>query len=225
MSLARDASPDDSGAGVDPPDGLVCRSLELRRGDRAVLRGIDLTAAPGELVAIMGSSGGGKTTLLRLVAGLERPSAGDVHRPSGRVGYAFQEHRLLPWRTAVENVLLVRGRRPNADVRRAALALLGALGVDDAADRRPDHLSGGMRQRVSLARALFAEPALLLVDEPLSAVDRIARRRIGLEVRQRLGTAVALWVTHDQEEAEAVADRIVTLTDGVLRPGAPEAGS
>jgi len=197
--------------------------LTKTAGDRAILRGVDLEAAPGELVAVVGKSGSGKTTLLRLIAGLDTPTAGNVTlngQPRAaihaRVRMAFQESRLLPWRRVIENVQLGLPS-DDAHLREAAQAL-ARVGLAGRERDWPWVLSGGEKQRVALARALVSRPGLLLLDEPLGALDALTRlemqrllERIWLET-----PFTALLVTHDVQEAVALADRVVSLEDGVV---------
>ncbi|WP_249124636.1 ATP-binding cassette domain-containing protein [Saccharopolyspora erythraea] len=200
-----------------PPDaetGLSLERVSVERGGRAVLSEVTADVRGGEVLAVLGPSGAGKTSLLRVVAGLLAPSGGSVRTPPGRLGYAFAEHRLLPWRTVLQNVLIPLGRREGRTARERALSLLDEFGVGGTADRRPAELSGGMRQRVALVRALVVRPALLLADEPLSAVDRQARRSATAAACRHLGGAAALWVTHDPEEAAAVAERALLIGTG-----------
>jgi sulfonate transport system ATP-binding protein len=203
-----------------PGLGLALAGLAKRFGDRTVLHDVTLDVAPGEFVAIVGRSGCGKSTLLRLLAGLETPSAGSVRlgdapsaasRDDARI--MFQEARLLPWRTVVQNVKLglVGG---DADAR--ARDALAQVGLADRAGEWPAVLSGGQRQRVALARALVHRPRLLLLDEPLGALDaltRIEMQRLIESVWREL-RFTAVLVTHDVAEAVALADRVLLVEDG-----------
>jgi len=196
--------------------------LAKRFGEREVLHGLDLDIDGGQFVAIVGRSGCGKSTLLRLLAGLDDPSGGNI-RLDGRekrdliddVRMMFQDARLLPWRTVIQNVALgLAGSK--TEIRERALAVLAQVGLADRADEWPNRLSGGERQRVALARALIHRPRLLLLDEPLGALDaltRIEMRRLIEQIwRQHQFTAVL--VTHDVSEAVALADRILLIEDG-----------
>lgn len=194
------------------------RAIGKRYDAKPVLRGTDLTIEPGEFVVIVGRSGCGKSTLLRIVAGLDSIDDGEVQlegkggtrRPEVRI--MFQDARLLPWKRVLDNVAI--GLRPG--VRKDALAVLDRVGLAKRADDWPAVLSGGQRQRVALARALVHRPDLLLLDEPLGAIDaltRIEMQRLveGLWLEQRF---TALLVTHDVPEAIALADRVVLIDDG-----------
>lgn len=184
---------------------------------RAVLQGLDLEVQPGEFLVLLGPSGCGKSTLLRLIAGLALPVSGQlsVHPPHPGIGFVFQDASLLPWRTALGNVLLPLelDGMPPAMARDEALTLLQDVGLDGFADHYPDALSGGMRMRVSIARALAGNPKLLLLDEPFAALDEVTRSRLdqhlGELTRQRGITT--LFVTHSIQEALTLADRIVVL--------------
>ena len=204
------------------------RGLQRRFGDVVALAGIDLTIPSGEFVSFLGPSGCGKTTALRLVAGFDRPTAGEVLidgkdltgvPPNRRdIGMVFQAYSLFPNMTAARNVEFgLRVRREGRVERRArALELLELVGLADAARRYPHQLSGGMQQRVALARALAIEPRLLLLDEPLSALDAKVRVQLREEIRRiqtRLGITT-IYVTHDQEEALAISDRVAVLSRG-----------
>jgi len=183
-----------------------------------VLENIRLDIGQGEVVALVGPSGCGKSTLLRIAAGLEREFAGEVHvagqpirAPSPAVGLMFQEPRLLPWLTVAENVAFSEDGERGA--RRRALELLAEVELHDWADALPKQLSGGMAQRVALARGLFRQPAVLLLDEPFSAVDALKRMRLQeLLLRVVYRHAVTtLMVTHDVDEAVYLADRVIVF--------------
>ncbi len=187
-------------------------------GGVVALDGVDLEVAAGEFVAILGPSGCGKSTLLRLVAGLDQPQGGTVRVEGvdGRVAYVFQDAHLLPWRTVLANVelpLQLKGV-PRAARRQAAAAALTQVGLGDALARFPAQLSGGMRMRASLARALVTEPRLLLLDEPFAALDELTRTRLDEELfdlwrRRRMTVA---FVTHSLGEAAFLAQRVVVLS-------------
>ena len=206
----------------------VSLAFPAPRGAIDVLRDFDLEIPPGSFTAIIGPNGSGKSTLLRVIAGLLRPASGAVlvggsePRPGdGRVGLAFQQPRLVPWRSTIDNVALpleLSGVAPSVRRERAALAL-ERVGLAAAATLRPRELSGGMAQRAALARALVADPPVLLLDEPFSALDALTRETFNAELQ-------ALWldrrrtvvlVTHSVSEAVALADRVVVMTP---RPGA-----
>ncbi|WP_336245306.1 ABC transporter ATP-binding protein [Maritimibacter dapengensis] len=188
----------------------------------------DLTfdVGKGEFISVVGPSGCGKTTLLRLINGLIKPDNGEVlvngrpPDPKQNMAMVFQSARLLPWRTVagnIEFVLRLRGHS-RADCRDRALALLGAVGLRDFADAHPHELSGGMRQRVGLARALAVEPDVLLMDEPFAALDAMTRETLRIELLrlwERRHMAV-VFVTHDIDEAIILSQRIVVLRP---RPG------
>lgn len=186
-------------------------------GAKTVLNEVDLSISQGEFVALVGMSGGGKSTLLRMIAGLDRPTTGEITHdqepvqginPKARV--MFQDDRLLPWMTVADN-LTFGGR--NEDQKRAARELLARTELTDQAAKYPKALSGGQRQRVALARALMANPELLLLDEPLGALDALTRRKmqdlIQAIVSERDITTIL--VTHDINEAVRMADRIVVV--------------
>lgn len=185
---------------------------------RRILDGFDLDVRAGEITALVGPSGCGKSTLLRLAAGLERAEAGAVEITEKRPAFVFQSPTLLAWRSARRNVALpleLQGAVDEAAVDRA----LAQVGLSEAADKLPHQLSGGMRMRVSLARALVTEPRLMLLDEPFSALDALTRARVHeqfLALWRRLGFT-GLMVTHDVDEAVYLADRIVVLQGPPLR--------
>ena len=198
----------------------------VRYPGRATLGPIDLTIAPGEIVAVVGASGAGKSTLLRLLAGLEPPSGGTVHRADGRTGFVFQSATLMPWADALTNVALPLelAGMARTEARARAAGALTAVGLGDRLDARPRQLSGGMAMRVALARALVTEPDLLLLDEPFAALDSVTRRRL-IEDLHRLWTArtprpAIVFVTHDVEEAVYLAGRAVVLDSATGRVAA-----
>ncbi len=187
----------------------------LSYGEKPVLAGVTLHAAPGDRVALMGPSGCGKTSLLRLAAGLVRPTAGTVTCRAKRLSYAFQEPRLMPWLTAAENV--AAGLDGGAAAMPDALRWLEAVGLAGAADTMPRELSGGMAQRVNLARALAREGDLLLLDEPLKELDKALREDI-LSLLDRCAVGRTLLVTtHDAHVARALAERVYTFRDGTFQ--------
>ena len=209
---------------------LSVRSVSKRFGPVAVLRQLSLDVAPAEFLTILGASGSGKTTLLRLIAGFERPDAGELWMGSERldllppyrrpVNTVFQNYALFPHLSVFENVAYgLRVRRvPGAEIPERVRQALAMVKMDELAPRRPAQLSGGQQQRVALARGLVNRPAMLLLDEPLSALDAGLRRQMQLELKslQREVGISFLFVTHDQEEAMALSDRIALLRAGVL---------
>lgn len=206
---------------TEPRTGVQVEALglEKRFGEKRVLDHLDLTLSPGEFVAVVGRSGCGKSTLMRLLAGLTDPSAGEVRVQGERVRgingncrVMFQDARLLPWKRALNNVGL--GLSGNWQPR--ARELLAQVGLGGREDDWPERFSGGEKQRLALARALISEPPLLLLDEPLGALDALTRLEMqGLiaSLWERRGFT-ALLITHDVEEAVALADRVVLLEGG-----------
>lgn len=195
--------------------GVVLEGLGKTYGARRVLQGVDLRLKAGEFVAVVGRSGCGKSTLLRAIAGIETADEGSASIGSGVAGASlrimFQEPRLLPWKTVLQNVAI---GLPYGLSR--AAAALSTVGLAERADDWPSELSGGQRQRVALARALVHEPNLLLLDEPLGALDALTRIEMQQLIeclwRQRGFTAVL--VTHDVQEALALADRVLLVEEG-----------
>ena len=210
-------------------------AVTVRYGDVVALETLTLAVAAGELLVLVGPSGSGKSTALRVLAGLEEPTDGQVHlggrditrEPPHKRGVAmvFQDYALYPHLTAEQNMafgLRVRGER-DIDGRIGAVA--GLLGIDEVLGRYPDQLSGGQQQRVALGRAMVREPAVYLMDEPLSNLDarlRLSAREDIVELHRRLGTTT-LYVTHDQAEAMSMADRVAVLDAGRLQQvGTPQ---
>ncbi len=184
------------------------------------LSDVSLRVQPAEIVALVGASGCGKSTLLRIVAGLDLPSAGHVFiqgeplaGPHPAVGVVFQEPRLMPWLTVAENVRFGLARLPPAEQEARTRAVLARVGLTDFAGALPRQLSGGMAQRVAIARALVAQPALLLLDEPFSALDPFTKMDLQDHLLQvwAYDRPTLLLVTHDLEEALVLSDRIVVL--------------
>ena len=202
--------------------GVELHLAHIRRafGDLVVINDLTLDIAAGEFLAILGPSGCGKSTLLRIVAGLTPPDAGKLSvqpADSGfQTAFVFQDAHLLPWRTVLENAALpleLMGADPKERLARAT-ATLAEVGLTDALSRYPAQLSGGMRMRVSLARALVTQPRLLLLDEPFAALDEITRFRLDVRLRDlwiERGMTV-IFVTHSITEAAFLADRAVVFT-------------
>lgn len=216
---------------------LSIRGLTKAFGAFLALRDIDLDIAEGEFVCFLGPSGCGKTTLLRAIAGLDRQTSGSITLrgrdvsdapPSQRdFGIVFQSYALFPNLSVTENVGygLVNQKRPRSEIAARVTELLALVGLPEQAVKYPAQLSGGQQQRVALARALATSPGLLLLDEPLSALDARVRLRLREEIRslqQRLGVTT-IMVTHDQEEALSMAGRIVVMNHGIIEQiGSPE---
>jgi iron(III) transport system ATP-binding protein len=209
---------------------LIVRDLVKRFGKFTALKNVSLSVNKGEFVCFLGPSGCGKTTLLRAIAGLDPQDEGtisiggrDVSRlpPAARdFGIVFQSYALFPNLTVAANVGygLVNRKRPRGEIDARARELLTLVGLQDQGDKYPVQLSGGQQQRVALARALATSPGLLLLDEPLSALDARVRVRLREEItrlQRRLGVTT-IMVTHDQEEALTMADRIVVMNHGVI---------
>ena len=175
----------------------------IRRG-LTLVEDLSVTVAPGQTLAVTGASGAGKTTLLRAISGLSDTDAGSISRPTGRLSQVFQEPRLMPWYSAHRNISLVVGG-PTPDL--TAVQWLERMGLSSAGHLPPARLSGGMRQRVSIARALSTDPSLLLVDEPFSALDRPLAKALRADLIALLADqdVITVWVTHDPDEAEEVS--------------------
>ncbi|MCS2172404.1 aliphatic sulfonates ABC transporter ATP-binding protein [Scandinavium sp. TWS1a] len=208
-------------ARLNPGIPLLLNNIGKRYGNNTVLNELNLHIPAGQFVAVVGRSGGGKSTLLRLLAGLEKPNAGELLAGNGPLAASqqetrmmFQDARLLPWKTVIDNVGLgLKGKW-----RDAALDALAAVGLENRASEWPAALSGGQKQRVALARALIHRPGLLLLDEPLGALDALTR----LEMQDLIASLwlsqgfTVLLVTHDVSEAVAMADRVLLIEDGKI---------
>jgi putative spermidine/putrescine transport system ATP-binding protein len=230
-------------AGTTPRSGSAAQgAIELRKvsksyGDVVAVDQLDLTVQPGEFVTLLGPSGSGKTTTMMMVAGFEDHTSGSVlidGRPvdtlpprDRNLGVVFQNYALFPHMSALENVeFALRMRKvPRTERRQRAADALERVGLGKMGDRKPRQLSGGQQQRVALARALVFNPAALLLDEPMAALDKRLREQMQEEIKtlqKSLGISV-LFVTHDQDEAMAMSDRIVVMRDGkIVQSGPPE---
>ena len=206
----------------------VEQTFKTKKGNFPALRDINLTVAKGEFVTLIGHSGCGKSTLLNLIAGLTVPTQGvllcadrEISGPGPERAVVFQNHSLLPWLTCFENVYLAVERVFSATETKAQLktrtdAALAMVGLTPAAQKRPGEISGGMKQRVGIARALSMEPKVLLMDEPFGALDALTRAKLQdelLDIVARTHSTVVM-VTHDVDEAVLLSDRIVMLTNG-----------
>ncbi|RRY39498.1 aliphatic sulfonates ABC transporter ATP-binding protein [Klebsiella pneumoniae] len=205
-------------ARLNPGIPLLLNGVTKRYGDNTILNELDLHIPSGQFVAVVGRSGGGKSTLLRLLAGLEKPNAGELLAGATPLAaiqddtrMMFQDARLLPWKTVIDNV----GLGLNGAWRDAALQALASVGLESRAQEWPAALSGGQKQRVALARALIHRPRLLLLDEPLGALDALTRlemQELIVSLWQEHGFTVLL-VTHDVSEAVAMADRVLLIEE------------
>jgi nitrate/nitrite transport system ATP-binding protein len=206
----------------------VEQTFATKKGPFVALRDINLTVAKGEFVTLIGHSGCGKSTLLNLIAGLTTPTEGvllcanrEIKGPGPERAVVFQNHSLLPWLTCYENVYLAVERVFSATENKAQLkarteAALAMVGLMPAAQKRPGEISGGMKQRVGIARALSMEPKVLLMDEPFGALDALTRAKLQDELLQIVAStqSTVVMVTHDVDEAVLLSDRIVMLTNG-----------
>ncbi len=197
---------------------LELKNISVRFDGTPVLSDCSLSLGEAERIALMGPSGCGKTTLLRTVLSLQQPDSGTVQNSFGRVAAVFQEPRLLPWCTAAENVNVVLGDRP--ETMPEALSRLEQMELRDAAYLLPAELSGGMRQRLAIARALAFRADLLVLDEPFKELDADLRGRIAELLSSSSQNAAILLATHSKEEASALGCRILRYRDGTFVPAA-----
>jgi NitT/TauT family transport system ATP-binding protein len=215
MSTARRIRP--SGSSPEAGAGLRLSGVHREFSGRAVIEDLDLDIRRGEFLALLGPSGCGKSTLLRLIAGLDRPDAGRLSLGDDirRLAYVFQDASLMPWRTVLGNVALPLelAGTPRAERDPAARRWLENVGLAEAAERYPNELSGGMKMRVSLARALVNQPTLLLLDEPFAALDEFTRQHLDelLQSLWQVHAMTVIFVTHSLMEAVFLADRVVML--------------
>src|SRR5450432_2286036 len=223
-------SPTQSAQSTAQPTLLSIRSVAKSFGRNTVLRNVSLEIAEGEFLTILGESGSGKTTLLRIVAGFETATSGELwmgterldHQPPyrRRVNTVFQSYALFPHLSVEENVAygLRVAKRPDAEIKQRVAEALDKVKMTAHATKKPSKISGGQQQRVALARALVNRPKLLLLDEPLSALDANLRRQMQIELKalQREVGIAFVFVTHDQEEAMVMSDRIALLRGGRL---------
>jgi len=203
-------------------------AFHTKKGVFQALQGIDLAVRKGEFITLIGHSGCGKSTLLNLIAGLLKPTAGvllcanrEIAGPSPERAVVFQNHSLLPWLTCYENIHLGVERvfgasDTRAQLRERTLAALALVGLSSAEGKRPHEISGGMKQRVGIARALAMEPKVLLMDEPFGALDALTRAHLQDELLKIVAAtrSTVVMVTHDVDEAVLLSDRIVMLTNG-----------
>jgi len=207
---------------------LVSMAFKTRQGPFQALSGVNLRVEKGEFVSLIGHSGCGKSTLLNIIAGLYQCTSGgvllegrEVNEPGPDRAVVFQNHSLLPWLTAYENIELAvkktsEGKRNKAQIRDWVMHNLKLVQMDHAMTKRPEELSGGMKQRVGIARALAMEPKVLLMDEPFGALDALTRARLQdelLRIVANTGSTVVM-VTHDVDEAVLLSDRVVMMTNG-----------
>ena len=190
---------------------LKMTNVTFAFGKQSIFENLSLELKKGEILAIMGPSGYGKTTLLGLASGLLKPQKGEILNSFEKIAYVFQEPRLFPWLTVKENLLAVMDKT-DENTEKTVNDCLALVGLADAADKYPDELSGGMKSRASLARALSYGGDLFLLDEPFAALDEDLRRDLAIKIKDYLRArgSSAILVTHNREDAEMIADRILT---------------
>ncbi|NJM69197.1 MAG: ATP-binding cassette domain-containing protein [Scytonema sp. RU_4_4] len=205
----------------------VSKVYPTKKGPYTVLQNVNLTVGQGEFICVIGHSGCGKSTLLNMVSGFAHPTSGEVRLQGKQITepgpdrmVVFQNYALLPWRTAFENIYLavhaVYPNKPQAEKRAIVRENLAMVGLLEAADKKPPQLSGGMRQRVSIARALAIRPQVLILDEPFGALDAITKEELQEELLKIWNDhrCTVLMITHDIDEALFLADRLVMMTNG-----------
>jgi len=179
-------------------------------GDLKVLDGVSFEVKEGEILCIVGESGCGKTTLLKIIAGIEKADGGNISLKNGRIGFVFQDVRLLPWKTVLGNVEFVL-ESVGMDKSRA-VKVVKLVGLEGFEDYYPKQLSGGMQQRVGIARAIAIDPDILLMDEPFANLDALTKERMQSELLKIIQDKTVIFVTHDIDEAVYLADRVVVLS-------------
>ncbi|MEM4367224.1 MAG: ABC transporter ATP-binding protein [Candidatus Anstonellales archaeon] len=206
----------------------VSQKVTVKSHTVEILKDVSFTVGSNEFVAVVGPSGSGKTTLGRIIAGLEKPASGkvildglEVNQPTEKISVVFQSFGLLPWKTALENIELALMGKPEIQKKKIALHFLNMVGLDGFEDHYPDELSGSMRQRVGLARALASDPRILIMDEPFSSLDRLTRIYLEEQMKEIMQNPTAppdsiIMLTHDVEEAVMLATRVIVLSN---RPG------
>jgi len=209
-----------------PPPGLRIRDLALRYNDRTIFENLDLDIAGGSFVVLLGTSGVGKSSLIKIIAGLARPSGGSVSADDGqplhhRIAYMGQQDLLYPWLNVIENVMLGSRLRGELRDRDRALHLLSRVGLAERAKALPSQLSGGMRQRAAIARTLYEDRPIVLMDEPFSALDTFTRARVQDLAAELLQERTALLITHDPLEACRLGHHLVVLSGHPARLGPP----
>ncbi len=192
---------------------LRIKDITFAYGKKNIFENFSLELNRGEILAIMGPSGCGKTTLLGLITGLYKAQRGEIEKSAQRIAYVFQEPRLFPWLTVKENLLAVM-EEADENALKTVVDCLELVGLSDALDKYPSELSGGMKSRASLARALAYGGDLFLLDEPFAALDEDLRHDLAAKLKEylRARDASAILVTHNKEDATEIADRILTLT-------------
>lgn len=188
---------------------MIVRDLHFSFADSEIFDGLNLDIADGRITAIMAPSGKGKSTLLRLIAGLLTPTRGSIDANGRSVGIMFQEPRLFPELTVLQNIMLVMNQKHGKKER--AIQLLSAFDISEAADKYPEELSGGMAKRVSLARIIAYDAEVLLLDEPFSALDLNTKAHVMNQTKQLVADKTVILVTHDKEEADNFADFLIEL--------------
>lgn len=191
---------------------LKMNNITFAFGEKNIFKDFSFELKNGEIIALMGPSGCGKTTLLGLSAGLLKPQKGEIINSFEKISYVFQEPRLFPWLTVKENLFAVMNKKEK-NAEKTVMECLALVDLADAANKYPDELSGGMKSRVSLARALAFGGDLFLFDEPFAALDEELRRKLSQKIKLYLRKrgASAILVTHNREDAELIADRIITF--------------
>jgi putative spermidine/putrescine transport system ATP-binding protein len=236
MTHAPSSTGTDNDAALKPM--IEVRDLTKHYGDMAALDSVSLSVRKGEFVTLLGPSGSGKSTLLNLISGMATPSRGEIfidgvnatHLPTNErgLGMVFQNYALMPHMSVFQNIAFpLQVRHVNkAEIRERVMAVLKLIQLEHVAERRPRELSGGQQQRISLARCIVYNPALILMDEPLGALDKKLREDMQLEIKRLHGElgVTMLYVTHDQDEALTMSDRIVLMRNGKIeQQGEPEA--